>query len=134
VPVVGHREPGRLGGPGFFLLEEVGLVGVGQVRRHHLHQSAAEDPQGSSIVIGGLGDQVSFGLDDQVGVQVVGQVLDRADDHLGQLEPEVAVRQRVPDQVVSGQVVPQPDGAGRGRAGLLGVVGEPVRRTGGADP
>ena len=85
VPVVGHRQPGRLRGLGLFLLQQVGLVGVGQVGCDHLQEPAAEDPQGPGVVLGGGGDQVPLGLDDQVGVQVVGQRLDRADDHPGLL-------------------------------------------------
>ncbi len=41
VAVVGHREPGRLGGFGFFLLEEISLVGVDQVGCDDLQQPVA---------------------------------------------------------------------------------------------
>ena len=128
VPVVGHRQPGRLRGLGFLLLEQVGLVGVGEVGCDDLEQPAPEDPQGLGVVLAGCGDQVLLGLDHQVGVEVVGQRLDRADDHPGLLEPQVTVRERVADQVVGAEVVPEPHRPGRGRPGLPGLVREPVRR------
>ena len=46
VPVVGHRQPGRLRRLGLFLLQQVGLVRVGEVGCDHLQQPAPEDPQG----------------------------------------------------------------------------------------
>ena len=55
VAVVGHREPARLGGLGFFLLEEVGLVLVGEVGCDDLEEPPAEDPQGLRVVLGCCG-------------------------------------------------------------------------------
>ena len=58
VTVVGHRQPGRLRGLRLLLLQQVRLVGVGEVGGDHLEEPAAEDPQGAGVVLGGGGDQV----------------------------------------------------------------------------
>ena len=70
---------------------------VGQVGCDDVEEPAAEDPQGLRVVLGGRVDQVPFGLDDEVGVEVVGQLLDRAEDHVRLLGPEVAGGEGVAD-------------------------------------
>jgi hypothetical protein len=133
VAVVRHRQAAGLCRLGLLLLEEVGLVGVRQVRRHHLQQAPPTDRQRAGIMLGGGSHQVLFGPDEQVGVQAVGECLDGSDDHACLVYPQVTAREGVPDQVVGGQVVAEPHGAGRVRAGLPGLVGEPVRRRRGTD-
>ena len=135
VPVVGHREPARLGGFGLLLLQEVRFVSVGQVGRDDLHQPPAEDRAANGRRAPALQppDGCSAWID-QVGVEVVGECLDRTEDHPRLLRPEVTVR---PDASRTWswvrEVVAEVHDPGCGGPGLPGLLGQPVRRRRGAD-
>ena len=131
VAVVPHRQPGRRGRGAFLALEEFGFVGVGGVGVDDLEQAAAEDLQGLGVELAGLLDQVGLGVGDQVGVEVVGEVVDRPGDHLGLLHMQVTSGEGRAGRLVGVQCRREPDRPVSGRAGEGGVVGEPVRGRGG---
>ena len=76
VPVVVHRQVTRPVRGSFFGFEDRGFAGVGLVGGDDLEQVLAQHPQRLGVVVGGLGQQVGF-ASTQVGVDVVGQLLDR---------------------------------------------------------
>ena len=71
-----HRQPGRLRGlSASSFSSRLGFVGVGLVGGDDLEDPPAEDPAGPWRRGRRRRDQVLLGLDDQVGVEVVGQVV-----------------------------------------------------------
>ena len=113
------------------LVEEFGFVGVGGVGVDDLEQPAAEDLQGLGVEVAGLLDQVALGLGDQVGVEAVGEVVDRPGDDLGLLDVHPALSERGAGRLVGleGRRRAASSGARPGR--VMVAVGEPVRGGGG---
>jgi hypothetical protein len=108
-------------------------VGVGGVGVDDVEESVAEVAQSEGVEVRGLADQVPFGLLDQVGVEVVGEVLDGADDHPSLVDQQVPGGERL----VDGRVVFEAGGQ-LGLAVCLGAghpgrMGPPVRHRGGPD-
>ena len=58
-----QAQPGGLRGPAFLLLEAAAFVVLGDLGGHDLEDLATEDPQPGGVEVGGLGDQVGLGLD-----------------------------------------------------------------------
>ena len=66
VSVVPHHQPGGGCGVAFFLLQQLGFVGVGGVGGDEVEDPAAEDLEGFGVELGGLVEQVRFGLLDEL--------------------------------------------------------------------
>ena len=66
----------------------------------HLEDPFAQDPQRFGVVDRGVPQQRRLRLGNDLGVQVVGQRLDRTDDHLGLIHQQAAISQRDPDRLV----------------------------------
>ena len=72
MPVVPDGQPGRCRGVALFLLEQHGLVGVGGLGAGDLEDVLAQVLQRFGVVLGGELEQVLLGLDEELGVEVVG--------------------------------------------------------------
>ena len=130
--VVPHRQPGGGGGVAFLAFEEFGLVGVGGVGGGDLEDVPAQVLEGFGVVVGGECEQVLLGLEGDVGVEVVGELGQGAEDGLGLLDVDPALGERGPGRVVALEAVGEPHGPVRGRSGGPGLVGVPVGGRGGA--
>ena len=90
---------------------------VGQIGCDDLQQPAAEDPQCLRVVLGCGFDEVLFGVDEQVGVEVGGQVVHGPEDDVCLLGPQITRGESVADEVVGVEVVAEvhhPGGVGAG--------------------
>ena len=128
--VVGHRERRRRPGRGLFGLEAAGFLGLGGLGVDHLEQPAAQDPQRPGVVVGGLAEQERLRLRHHTGVEIIGQVVDRVDDHARLLDVD-RTRQPTPHRRAgwaSSSRARQPRSTVRGRSRGPGLVGQPVRR------
>ena len=109
-------------------------MGVGGFGVDDVEEALAEVAQSDGVEVCGLGHEVAFGLCREVGVEVVGEVLDGADDHPGLVDQQVPGSQRVSHRGV-------PVGEAGGQLGLAvglaaghpGLVGPPDRHRGGPD-
>ena len=114
VAVVGHREPADLGRVALLLLQELRLVRVSGVGGDDLEEPPAQQLEGAGVVVGGLGDEVRLGLRDQVRAEVVGQLVDRTQDHPRLVHQHLAGSEGVAGDRVGLEVVTQPnDSVGR---------------------
>ena len=94
-----HRQQGGAAGGPLLGLEPAAFLLLGEVGRQHLQDLAAEHAQPRRIEVASLGEQVRLGLQPQLGVQVVGKLVERLDDHAGLPAGDLAGRQRRPDLV-----------------------------------
>ncbi len=80
LPVAGQGQAALLGGLTLGGLDRAALVLLADCRREAGQDPLAEDAQRSRIVIGAIVDENLLGLRDQVGREVLGQVVEGADD------------------------------------------------------
>jgi hypothetical protein len=92
-----HAQQGAAACGALLGLEPAALLLLGEVRRQHLQDLAAEHPQPRRVEVAGLGEQVRLRLQPQLGVQVVGKLVERLHDHAGLPAGDLAGRQRRPD-------------------------------------
>ena len=110
-------QPRRGLGPGLLGEQPLVLGLVGDLGGEVLEDTAAEVAQLPRPEHPGLLDQVGLGLDDQVVTQVVGERVQRLDDHPGLGQVQVAGTQRV------GGLVPlRPEGGSQRRVPAYGPV------------
>jgi hypothetical protein len=133
LPVVEHGEPACLRRGGLLLLEDGSFVGVGLLGCDDLEQMLLEAVEALRVVVPGLAEQVTLSPGHLLGGECVGELVDPPDHHPRLVGPDVAGRQRVPGERVRLEVVPEPHGTVRRRAGLLRLMGEPVDGRGCAD-
>ena len=94
VAAASHRQRRRPPGEGLLVLEQVLLMGLGHVGRHHLEDLPPQDPKPPGLEVRRLRDQVRLGLGHHLGVEVVRQVVEGPGDHvcLGLGHPAVGQR------------------------------------------
>ena len=85
-------------------------MGVGGVGVDDLEDPAAEDLQRLGVVVGGELEQVPFGLVDDFGVEVVGELGQGSEDGLGLLDVDPAVGERGTGQVAVLETRREPHG------------------------
>ena len=76
--------------------------------------------------MGGFADQMRLGPLHEVGVEVVGEVVDGAEDRFGLLHMQATCGERLPGGLVVVEAVGEPELAVRGGPGGPGGVGDPV--------
>ena len=101
VAVVVDHQPGGGLGVAFLAFEQLGFVGVGGVGGGDLEDVPAQVLEGFGVVVGGECEQVLLGLDGDPGVEVVGELGQRAEDRLGLLDVDPALGERGPGGVVA---------------------------------
>ena len=126
VAAAAEGEAGEAAGAALLVLEGAAFVVLGDVGGDDLEDLAAQDSQVSRIEGGGLLDEVDLRPAHDVGVEVVGEVVERAGDDPGLLEVDAAGEESGADLVPA--VLERFGDAGIGQGGAVaaaGVVGQP---------
>jgi hypothetical protein len=139
VAAAAEGEAGEAAGAALLVLEGAAFVVVGHVGGDDLEDLAAQDAQVSRVERGGLLDEVDLRALHDVGVEVVGEGVERAGDDPGLLEVDAAGQESGADPVptvleglgdpgvdqggavAAARVVGQP-GGGTASAGVVGHV------------
>ena len=126
VAAAAEGEAGQAAGAAFLVLEGAAFVVVGDVGGDDLEDLAAQDAQVSRVERGGLLDEVDLRATHDVGVEVVGEVVERAGDDPGLLEVDAAGQESGADPVPAVLEGFGDTGIGQGGAvAAAGVVGQP---------
>ena len=113
------------------LLQERCLVGVRRVRCDDLEQPSGQVLERLGVEVSGEVEQVLLSLRHQLGVEVLGEGGESAEDRVGLLDVDPSVGQRGPGRLVGHQPLREPGLPVRVPAREPVPVRQPVRRRGG---
>jgi hypothetical protein len=118
-------QPGLAARAPLLVTQQPLLVTLGHVRRDHLQHPAAEDAQRARREVTGVGQQLGAGLGRQLRIQVVGEVVQRRDDHRRLGGVQEAFTQRPPYLTPARQALRQPLGTYAARRTCPRLLREP---------